>query len=386
MARKKKKSLPVWIVLILLILAIAIGAVYFFVVLDGDFGRLFPKRDDTGGTGGTGDTGGGTAGAGALSIHFLELGNKYAGDCTLIKAGDTEVLIDAGSRQNSAAAIVPYVRQYCTDGVLEYVIATHAHQDHIAAFVGTKSAPGVFESFDCGTIIDFSRTNATSNIYKDYVAARDKEVQEGAEHYTALQCWNETDGAKKRYELGEGIEMQILYQKFYEEKSSDENNYSVCVLLTQGQEHFLFTGDLEKEGEESLCESNTLPHCKLFKGGHHGSPTSSNDVLLEQIRPEYVCICCCAGSPEYTQTNDNTFPSQAMIDRVARYTKYIYVTTLATDIDLANEKWGYTSMNGNIVVTSDADTFTVSGSNNNTLLKDTEWFRANRTWPSYGVQ
>ena len=82
-----------------------------------------------------------------LSIHFLEVGNKYTGDCTLIKSGDTEILIDAGSRQGSAATIVPYIQQYCTDGVLEYVIATHAHQDHIAGFVGTKAAPGIFESF-----------------------------------------------------------------------------------------------------------------------------------------------------------------------------------------------------------------------------------------------
>ena len=29
----------------------------------------------------------------AFSIHFLELGNAYTGDCTLIKVGDTEVLI-----------------------------------------------------------------------------------------------------------------------------------------------------------------------------------------------------------------------------------------------------------------------------------------------------
>ena len=78
-----------------------------------------------------------------LSIHFLEVGNKYTGDCTLIKVGDTEILIDAGSRKGSAATIVPYVQQYCTDGVLEYVIATHAHQDHIAGFVGTTTADGV---------------------------------------------------------------------------------------------------------------------------------------------------------------------------------------------------------------------------------------------------
>ena len=90
-----------------------------------------------------------------LSIHFLELGNKYTGDCTLIKVGDTEVLIDAGSRKGSAETIVPYIVEYCTDGVLEYVIATHAHQDHIAGFVGTTKADGIFESFVCETIIDY---------------------------------------------------------------------------------------------------------------------------------------------------------------------------------------------------------------------------------------
>ena len=33
-----------------------------------------------------------------FSIHFMELGNKYTGDSTLVKAGDVEVLIDAGTR------------------------------------------------------------------------------------------------------------------------------------------------------------------------------------------------------------------------------------------------------------------------------------------------
>ena len=50
-----------------------------------------------------------------LSVHFLELGNKYTGDCTLIKVGNTEVLIDAGSRKNSAATISAYIDEYCTD-------------------------------------------------------------------------------------------------------------------------------------------------------------------------------------------------------------------------------------------------------------------------------
>ena len=324
-----------------------------------------------------------------LEIHFLELGNKYAGDCTLIKVGDTEVLIDAGSKKGSAATIVPYIRQYCTDGVLEYVIATHAHEDHISAFVGTTTAKGIFDSFECGIIIDYALQNTTSQISKDYAAKRDAEVEAGAKHYTALECVNETNGAQTTYELAEGVSMTILYQKFYETKSSDENNYSVCILLTQGEYNYLFTGDLEEAGEASLVESNPdLPHCKLFKGGHHGSRTSSNEILLSKITPDVVCICCCAGSPEYSVNADAIFPTQEMINRVAKYTKQIYVTSLATNVVLKDKSgtWDYTSMNGNIVVWSDGKDLTVTGSNNSTILKETAWFKENRTWPEYGVE
>lgn len=317
---------------------------------------------------------------GELSIRFLELGNGNAGDCTLIKVGDTEVLIDAGSLKGSAATLVPTIREYCTDGVLEYVIATHAHQDHIAAFVGTTTAPGIFQSFECNTIIDYPLTNSTSAISKSYAEMRDEEVKSGATHYTALECWKEENGAKRSYELAEGITLNVLYNYYYENKSSDENNYSVCTLITQGEFNYLFTGDLEEKGEEHLVEYNDLPQCKLFKGGHHGSRTSSTEILLQVIRPEIVCICCCAGSPEYTTNRDNTFPTQEMLDRVAVYTDRIYVTSLATDVDWEKEKWNYTSLNGMITYTSDGKTYTVVGSNHSKILKDTEWFQENRVW------
>lgn len=316
----------------------------------------------------------------ALSIHFLELGNEYTGDSTLIKVGDTEILIDAGSRQNSAGTIVPYVQQFCEDNVLEYVIATHAHQDHIAGFIGTANAAGVFESFECETIIDFPRTNndesKTNSVYGKYKAKRDAEVEAGATHYTALECWNNENGAQRSYSLGSGVTMHILYQKFYEEKASDENDYSVCVLLTEGKNNYLFTGDLEHSGEESLVQSNDLPQCVLYKGGHHGSPTSSTEALLEKIQPEMVCVCCCCGSDEYTENVENMFPSQDFIDRIAPYTDKVYVTTI-----IAKNEGGYTSLNGNIVVTSNNGALTVLCSNNTTLFKDTEWFKYNRTCP-----
>ena len=329
-----------------------------------------------------------------LSFHFLELGNNYTGDCTYIKAGDIDILIDAGSRQESATVIAKYVDHYCTDGTLEYVIATHAHQDHIAGFVGTSTTAGIFERYECGVIIDFVRSDLSlttktggASLYAKYLTARDKEVEEdGAKHFTALQCYNETDGAQRTYSLGEGMSMTVLYQRFYEEKASDENDYSVCVLFTHGSKHYLFTGDLEEAGEASLVASNTLPKVELFKAGHHGSKTSSTDALLSVIQPEIVCVCCCAGSTENNALPENRFPTQAFVTRIAPYTDRVYVTTVVAVVYDEKEKKNVekgVSMNGNITVLSSHEgTVTVTCSNNSTKLKDTDWFKANRTCPA----
>ena len=339
---------------------------------------------------------------GELAIHFLELGNYYAGDSVYIKAGDVDILIDAGSRESSSTTIHNYIKEYCTDGKLEYVIATHAHQDHIAGFVGTSSNPGIFDLYECEVIIDYAFKNTTSKISSNYEAKRDAEVASGAKHYTARDCVDGTNGASKQYQLTDSISFEILDQKFYHEKASDENDHSVCLMLNYGNNHFLFTGDLEHDGEESLVQKNELPHCKVFKGGHHGSKTSSNEVLLSKITPEVVCVCCCAGSSEYTDNVDNMFPTQDFINRVAKYTNRVYVTTLAKYTITKNKEGkeypkvnGFESMNGNIVVTLDAEGNVVTTcSNNDIILKETEWFnstivldgveRKMRTWPSYG--
>ena len=310
--------------------------------------------------------------SGDLSFHFMELGNKYAGDSIYIKAGDADILIDAGSRASSTETTSAYIDQYCTDGVLEYVIATHADQDHIAGFAGSSTSPSIFERYECEVIIDFPLTDKDSQTYENYVAKRDAEVEAGAVHYTALECYNNENGAQRVYQLSDGVEMEILYNYFYENRSADENNYSVCLLFNQGDKHFLFTGDLEEEGEEYLVQYNELPEVELFKAGHHGSKTSSNDCLLSVIRPKIVCVCCCAGTDEYTDEPANQFPTQDMIDRVAKYTGRVYVTSLGDE----SAEDGFVSMNGNIVVTSNRSGVSVRCSNNDVLLKDTDWFKA----------
>jgi len=318
-----------------------------------------------------------------LNIHFLELGNKYTGDCVFIDYGDIEILIDAGSRTNSSAAITNYISPFVQDGKIEYVIATHAHQDHIAGFYSTKTTTGVLDSFEIGTIIDYPLSDSNTATRTNYEATRERLVaEEGTIHFTALQCYNNEDGAQRVYDLG-GVTMEILYQPFYEKKAGTENNYSVCLMIKQGDKQYLFTGDLEKAGEDALVdyyqnERDGLGHCILYKGGHHGSSTSSNLKLLDAITPEYVIICTCAGTPEYSDTPSGQFPTQQFIDRIAGYTDKVYITTLM--VDYKNNK--FESMNGNVVFSVKDGEVAIACSSNDLLLKDTDWFKENRVTPA----
>ena len=326
-------------------------------------------------------TGGDVYSSGELSIHFMELGNKATGDSIYIKAGNTDILIDAGSVESSTDTTSEYIKQYCTDNVLEYVIVTHADSDHIAGFAGSASSPSMFDRFTCETIIGFNLTNKATEteagnptLYSLYLEQLNEAIESGSNYYTALDCYKNINGAQRVYELSNGVEMEILYNYYYENSHRDENNYSVCVMFNQGDKHFLFTGDLEEDGEAKLVENNDLPEVELFKAGHHGSKTSSNDCLLEVIKPKIVCVCCCAGYNQYDAKPENVFPTKAMIDRVSKYTEEIYVTSLYDE----SEPDGFTSMNGNIVVTSNRGKVSVDCSNNNTWLKDTQWYKENR--------
>lgn len=323
-----------------------------------------------------------------FQVHFLELGNEYNGDCVYIKAGETDILIDAGSRYESAGTISGYLRNFCTDGVIEYVIATHAHQDHISGFLGNKTGKtrnGIFYQFKIDTLIQFSFSDLTSSLYKyNYLNSLEELKTKGTKIYTAGECWNETNGAKRTFQLSDSSSMDILYNYYYFNSAKNtvggENNYSVCTMFNYQKDnttrHIMLTGDLEKEGETKLAEyydgsslEKTLPHCDLFKAGHHGSSTSSNEILLSKITPDVVCVCCCAGSTEYTVNYRGSFPTQDFVDRISKYTDRVFVTSRFDEKELK-----YKSMNGNIIVSFKSDDMKVICSNNGIILKDSEWF------------
>ncbi len=343
---------------------------------------------------------------GEISFHFMMLGNKNSGDCIYVKAGDNDILIDAGSASNSVDDIDKYISEYVPDKELEYVIVTHSDSDHIEGFSVLNGS--IFDLYKCKTIIDFPLTNkketsdsGNQTLYGKYVSERTDEIANGAKHYSALDCYNNENGGQRTYNLTEdgNVKMEILYNYYYDHEAKDENDYSVCIMFHHGSRKFLFTGDLEESGEEYLIQhyrenfsKDYLSEVEFYKAGHHGSKTSSTEELLQIIKPKMSVVPCCAGSIERPTALQNTFPTQEFIDKISKYTDKVYVPVMieleyvendtATESDDYNNVGEYKELNGNIQVISDAEKGVyVECSNNTKPLKDTEWFSKYRTTP-----
>ncbi|UTR14353.1 DNA internalization-related competence protein ComEC/Rec2 [Salipaludibacillus sp. LMS25] len=70
----------------------------------------------------------------------------------------------------------------------------------------------------------------------------------------------------------------------------EENDRSIVLLANLSGMSFLFTGDLEEEGEKRLLTHYPNLKADILKVGHHGSGTSTQEELLEQLKPKIGMI------------------------------------------------------------------------------------------------
>jgi competence protein ComEC len=71
---------------------------------------------------------------------------------------------------------------------------------------------------------------------------------------------------------------------------AERNNRSIVLFVKMGGLRWLFTGDLEEEGEEQLLTHYDKLTIDVLKAGHHGSKTSSTKAFLDHLKPKIAII------------------------------------------------------------------------------------------------
>ncbi|MFW6269566.1 MAG: helix-hairpin-helix domain-containing protein [Bacillota bacterium] len=206
-----------------------------------------------------------------LTVHFIDVGQ---GDSILIQdhAENKNMLIDAGDRWDWVGdKVVSYLAGQDIE-TLEAVVSSHPHADHIGGM------NNVLESFEIKQIYDSGYPH-TSQTYIDYLELIDEK-----------NIPFDTPRKGDSIEFGEGeLTFEVLHPQGDVEEY-DLNNSSIVLRLVYDRISFLFTGDIERDVEQEIVESNQNIETNVLKVGHHGSDTSTSDVLINEIDPQVAII------------------------------------------------------------------------------------------------
>lgn len=196
-----------------------------------------------------------------LKVHFIDVGQ---GDSILVQFKDKNLLIDAGPR-SSSNDLLKYLKGINLTK-LDYVVATHPHEDHIGGM------PEIIKNFEIGEFYA-PKKQASTKIFQTMVEDLKKKN-------------HKINVAKAGVSLDMDSDISV---KMIAPNSSDYenvNNYSAVIKVTYKDTSFLFTGDAEKLSEKEILQKKYDIKADVLKLGHHGSSTSSSKEFLDKVNPK----------------------------------------------------------------------------------------------------
>lgn len=258
-----------------------------------------------------------------LTVTFFDVGQ---GDAALIQTPSGKTVLIDGGPPEAGPTLVRQLRALGVS-VIDLVIASHAHADHIGGLID------VVREFKVRAFLD-SGVPHTTPTFRDYLAEVERQKEKnGAKFLVARRGRTITldDGA---------VTLDVLApeEPLLSGTRSDINSNSVVVRLSFGAHSVLFTGDAEAGTEERLAKQSDKVRATVLKVAHHGGRHSTTAPFLRAVSPSTAIISCGRGNP-YGHPKAKTIKALEAVAKVYR-----------TDRD------------GTITITSDGKAFDVARS------------------------
>jgi competence protein ComEC len=248
-----------------------------------------------------------------LSVHFLDVGQ---GDSELLQFNGKNVLIDAGD-QDFGPRVTSYLRSHGVSS-LDLVVATHPHEDHIGGLITILNDIPIKQVLDSGQV-------HTTQTYENFLTLVD---QKNIPFAVAER--GQTIDLDPRLKIEVLSPPATLF-------AGDLNQNSVVLKVTYNKVSFLLAGDAGFEAEDSIMAAGYDLKSDILKVGHHGSSSASSPAFLSRVMPTSSII-------EVGATNAYGHPTSKTLSALQNTGSKVY----RTDLD------------GNIVITTDGQSYSVS--------------------------
>lgn len=230
-----------------------------------------------------------------LKVTFLDVGQ---GNAALIRfPGRERMLLDGGgfsggSFDTGKMIVAPFLLR-AKIARIDYLVLSHPDMDHMDGlrFIASHFRPKEF-----------------------WHAAERAEMPAHRELMETLRLKKvpmlSTGRWSGRRTIGDVSVLLLHPEEGDEQRGLKLNDRSLVVKLTYRGKSFLFPGDLEKAGEETVVV-RVAPELRsdVLLAPHHGSRTSSSPLFLDQVRPRVCVISAGRGNPF-------AFPSMEVVQRL----------------------------------------------------------------------
>ncbi|HEV7903282.1 MAG TPA: ComEC/Rec2 family competence protein [Pyrinomonadaceae bacterium] len=249
----------------------------------------------------------GRAAGGRLRLDLLDVGQ---GDGALLTFPDgSTLLVDAGGRarfdatRTGAAEDATTASPFERDGrdigeavvaeylwwrgleSVDYILATHAHADHMSG------------------LNDIARNFKVRAALLGRIAGDEAEFARFAETLRRERVPVELVGRGDRLKFG-AVTVDVLWPPRTTEDSAggerqalSENDASLVLRVRYGARVFLLTGDIERAAEDALVAAGDALQSDVVKVAHHGSRTSSSESFIAATSPSVAVVSVGNASP-----------------------------------------------------------------------------------------
>lgn len=231
-----------------------------------------------------------------LEILVFDVGNA---DSFLIKTPQNKhILIDTGKlpyRGKSQTEMI--INEYFKDEAirkLDFLILTHFDIDH---------AGGAYD--------------IAKNFYVAHAIIEHGEIKNKAsENFLKLACEKKIPVQKAENNKLIFDENGVKITTYYDKNSENQNDNSVVVLLEYKGEKVLFMGDMSAVAYRQI--SHLIPQVDIVKIGHHGALGSTDDFMLDKLKPQKIIIS--------TGTNHYGHPHRKTLEVIRKHKIPIFST------------------------------------------------------------
>lgn len=232
-----------------------------------------------------------------MLVHFFDVGQ---GDSILIQVNNKNLLIDAGPKE----ATEDLIKELNDLNIkkLEYIVATHPHEDHIG------SMAQVIKDFNIDKFYAPKAITKTK-IFESMI----NELKNKNLKINPIKVDTESD-----IDLGDNTKVEIFSPNSSE--YDNLNNYSPIIKVSYNDTSFLFTGDAEKLSEKEVLAKKYNIKADVLKLGHHGSNTSTSKDFFNSVNPSIGII-------SVAKKNDYGHPSKETIKLLKENELKYYMTS-----------------------------------------------------------